>query len=178
MLRLAACKLVAGTSAARIGCRRQSRIKQVKQTWNVATRLASCISATSQLVGRPTSEQHLWQRMMISVAAPQLASVIPVAPGGSSTRPSLTRRKIQMKSAANQRAVSISVMPLLAGRRIQRLPTEWAAATLFAASLLAANANVEKVGFRTSSRQMMLEHQMRNAALRRANYILATLRPN
>lgn len=92
MLRLAACKLVAGTSAARIGCRRQSRIKQVKQTWNVATRLASCISATSQLVGRPTSEQHLWQRMMISVAAPQLASVIPVAPGGSSTRPSLTRR--------------------------------------------------------------------------------------
>jgi tyrosine-protein phosphatase YwqE len=30
--------------------------------------------------------------MMISVAAPQLASVIPVAPGGSSTRPSLTRR--------------------------------------------------------------------------------------
>lgn len=92
MLRLAACKLVAGTSAARIGCRRQSRIKQVKQTWNVATRLASCISATSQLVGRPTSEQHLWQRMMISVAARQLASVIPVAPGGSSTRPSLTRR--------------------------------------------------------------------------------------
>ena len=64
----------------------------MKQTWNVATRLASCISATSQLVGRPTSEQHLWQRMMISVAAPQLASVIPVAPGGSSTRPSLTRR--------------------------------------------------------------------------------------
>ena len=31
-----------------------------------------------------------------------------------------------------------------------------------------------QVGFRTSSRQMMLEHQMRNAALRRANYILAT----
>ena len=36
----------------------------------------------------------------------------------TSTRPDLLRRKIQMKSAANQRAVSISVMPLLAGRRL------------------------------------------------------------
>ena len=63
----------------------------MKQTWNVATRLASCISATSQLAGRPTAEQHLWQRMMISVAARQLASVTPVALGGSSTRPSLMR---------------------------------------------------------------------------------------